>query len=268
MNKLRQLQTVLCCVAVHLPALAHPGAHETLDYLSARIDAHPNSPELFYQRGVAYLDNGLYESALQDLQRAAAMGDPQYLDYQLGMVYFRTADYAAARQCFDRYLNYRPGHPGSLRYRARVHGLQDNYPAALLDYQALFTLSGQTTPADYIAASELLLDSPLHDIDHALSVLDRGMQTLGIISQLQRPAIELEVSEGSYDNAIARLQTLAPNPPGNPFWQLEMGQLLLAAGEEQRANQHFTEAEQQLDELRKTPARVQLAQELQKLKTR
>jgi tetratricopeptide (TPR) repeat protein len=262
-----KLLAALCFVAVHPPGLAHPGAQETLEHLNGRIAADPDRWELFYQRGVSHLESGQYENARRDLEHAAALGDPRHSAYQLGVVNFRTDNYSAALACFDRYLSYQPGHSGSLRFRARLHGINQNYSAALGDYQALFERPEQTTPADYIAASELLIESPEHEIDHAIDVLDQGMVKLGVVSQLQYLAIELELNRGQYYKAIERQQSLAPNPPGNPFWQVEMGRLLLAAGEEQSANRHFLTAQQQLNELRKTPARVQLAQELQLLKT-
>ena len=77
----------------------------------------------------------------------------------------------------------------------------------------------------------------------------------------------LELIQGQYDSAISRLQSLAPAASGSPFWQLEMGQLLMAAGQTDLAYQHLANAEQQLAELRKTPARVQLSHELHALLT-
>jgi hypothetical protein len=51
----------------------------------------------------------------------------------------------------------------------------------------------------------------------------------------------------------------------NPFWQVDMGKLLPTSGEFGRVRRHLAIAAQQLSELRRTPARVQLASELQEL---
>lgn len=262
-----QLITLLCWLVAAQLAGAHPGSTATLDYLSARIAAEPENPSLYHRRGVALTHDGQYRRALADLRLAANLGDPRVVGFHLGIVHFRMNDFAAAREWFDVYLEYQPDHPGALRYRARLLGSAGDPVGALRDYRALFALPGQANPADYLAAAGLMLESSPNDIGGAIALLDLGMERLGTIVQLQHRAIELELARGYHDEAIARHRSLATGAPGDPFWQVEMGRLLLAAGQSDLAYRYFEDAGQHLADLRKTPARLQLALELRGLLT-
>ncbi len=89
----------------------------------------------------------------------------------------------------------------------------------------------------------------------------------GTIPQLQQRAMALEISHGQHKHALSRLQAEPPRAAENPFWQVEVARLLLAAGETNEAHKQLNTAQLQLAELRKTPARLQLALELQALLT-
>jgi len=256
---------LLCFQCAAQGVVAHPGSDATLEYLSARIAAEPASQSLYRQRGIAYLHEGRYQSALSNLRYAATLGDPRSVDFHLGVVYFYMSNFTAARTALDSYLEYKPGHGGSLRYRARLQAALGDYTGALKDYQALLAVPDQVNPADYLVAAKLMVESQQYGVDAAIAALDQGMKHLGPIVQLQRRAIELELVQGRYDSAIFRQQSLVANASGGPFWQFEMGQLLMSAGKADLAYPHLANAEMQLAALRKTPARLTLSQELQAL---
>ena len=253
------------CLGTAGLSVAHPGAQETLDHFSQRIAATPESQTLYFQRGVAYSHAGQYDKALADLLHAADLGDPRAIAYELGVVHFQMKDYVAATRSFDSYLEYRVGDINALRYRARSSAAQGDTESALEDYNHIFAVPGQAGPTDYVAASTLMLESPEHGMDAAIGVLDLGMEDLGIVPQLQGMAIELALNSGRYDSAINRLKNVPPSVTRSPFWQVEMGQLLIAAGRNDLAYPHLEHAQLQLAQLRKTPARVQLMEELQNL---
>ena len=244
---------------------AHPGADATLEDLSGRITASPDSPELYHRRGVAYSNAGQFDRALEDLHYAATLGDRRAMDFDLGIVHFRMANYNAARASFDSYLNYLPGHIRALRYRARLRDITGDDAGALNDYAEVLAAEDQAMAVDYLAAAKLMVDSPNHGVDAALELLDLGMNRLGPIVPLQRPAIDLEITQGRYDKAIARQQSMPGQATNNPFWHVEMGQLLIASGHFYQALKYLADAEQQLASLRRTPARVALSDELRAL---
>lgn len=244
---------------------AHPGTEATLDYLSARIAGQPDSQLLYHQRGVAYLHDGQYQNALRDLQRAATLGDPAAVGFHLGVVYRHLMEPEAARASLDAYLEYAPGHPGALLQRAELLVERGDPASALEDYRALLAAAESAGPATYLAAADLMAGSPEHGVDAAIRLLDRGMARLGPVPLLQQRAVALESGLGRYDRAIKRLEAMAPEASDNPHWRVEMGRLLLTAGREEQAYPHLATARRQLAELRTTPARVQLSQELDAL---
>jgi tetratricopeptide (TPR) repeat protein len=265
MKSLPVLLVFICCLGTTLPACAHPGTAAVLDYLSAKININPGSQSLYRQRGLAYSHDGQYEPALADLQHAATLGDPRVVAFDLGVVYFHTAQYDDAHASFDTYLAFVPGDARALRYRARLLLKTGDLDGAISDHTALLANPEQVTPADYLSVAEMMLQSPRHDVAEAIGVLDQGLNIMGPVPQLQNRAIELELSQGRHDNAISRLRSQAAQLSASPFWQLAMGRLLMDAGQTGVARKHLMEADRQLAKLRKTPARVQLSHELQAL---
>jgi len=265
---LLSIVVLFCALSAARQVGAHPGMDATLNYLSAMIADKPNSQSLYHRRGIAYLHDGQYQKALSDLEKAAALGDPRRIDFHLGILYQHTKNYDAARTCLDSYLEYKPGHIDALRHRAKLRENTGDPAGALADYLAVTGRPRQANPADYLAAAGLTVGLPQYGINDAIAILDRGMEALGAIPQLQQRAMALEVSQGHYQRAISRLRSESPGAADNPFWRVEMGRLLLMAGESDQAYRHLIAAEQQLSNLRKTPARIQLSYELHALLAR
>jgi predicted Zn-dependent protease len=97
-------------------------------------------------------------------------------------------------------------------------------------------------------------------------MLDRGMERLGVIPQLQQYAIALELERKNTAQAIDRLEALEPSLGESPGWKVDMGELLILAGRPAEASQLFDEAFAQLETLRKTVARQRLLEKLEKLR--
>ncbi len=265
MKALSILTIFIFCLGLSPGVIGHPGRDTVLEYLSDRIIIQPGNQDLYRQRGQIYTHDGQFDQALADLQHAETLGDPRVVAFDLGMVYFQTARYDEALVSFNSYLAYLPGHVKTLRYRSRLLLKTGDIDAAISDCTALLSNTTGVTPTDYLSVAELMLQSTRYDINDAIAVLDKGLDLMGPIPQLQNRAIELELTRGSPDKAISRLRSQASQLSGSPFWQLSMGRLLLTIGKTSLAHEHFTLAGQQLAVLRKTPARMQLLNELQML---
>lgn len=259
---------LLGCLCLSTLVQAHPGLPATLDHLTRMIAEEPGNPSLYHQRGVAYLHDQQYRAALSDLQYAAELGDPRMVALHLGIIQLHYKNYPMARDRFDSYLAFRPGNITALQYRARLRSETGDLEGALADYSAVIALRQPAHPVDYLSAAALMVELPAYGVEAAIALLDQGMAKLGAVPQLQLRAIELEGSIGRYDEATLRLQLSGPGASSSPFWQLEMAKLLLAAGHTERAQQHLSIAGQQLSKLRRTPARVKLADELHALLVR
>lgn len=246
-------------------ALAHPSALERVDQLDAVIRSRPGDPRPWVQRAQAHAEEGHFEEALADLQRAAALGDPTEVAFELGRVHHQMGRLPEARADFDRWLARHPGHAPALLARAQVERDLGDRAAALADYRAYFAARPRPNPGDYLAAARMLATSDGAGPGEAIAVLDEGMRRLGTVPQLQREAIALERQRGDLGAAIVRLDALRPSLGASPDWKVEMGELLLQAGRREDGLAQLEAARDQLERLRATDARRALGARLQSL---
>lgn len=241
---------------------AHPSHEQQLSLLNLQIAQFPDQQRLYIERGIAYSSDGELDPALADFNRAETLGDPLLVAFDLGVLYYRMGELQRARRYFDTTLNQLPDHSRSLEYRARIARDVGDYPAAVADFRAFFALRERPNPGHYISTAAMLAEMDLEGVDAALALLDEGMVKLGQVPQLQRYAIELERWQGNYDGAVERQQRLVAVLGDSPQWNWQMGQLLTEAGRKPQAVKYYRSAHQQLRNLRRTPARIELMQQL------
>ncbi len=257
-------------LAVGLPAVgvAHPSAQHEIEALSVSIEARPGAPQLYLRRGRAYAEDGRHDLALADYRRAEALGDPVLAAFHQGVLHHRMGKLAEARAYFDAFLARFPHHPKALEHRALLLRDAGEAEAALADFRAYFALQKRPNPGDYVSASRLLAELERKGVGPALDMLDEGMGRLGVIPQLQRPAIELSLSRGDVADAVHRLGSLEPALGESPGWKVEMAELLVRIGRAEEARAHLDAAAAKLAVLRRTAARAEVQERLLALRAR
>jgi tetratricopeptide (TPR) repeat protein len=239
--------------------------HETIELLTQQIEASPNEQRLYLERGNAYTNDGKVKEALADLRKAESLGDPDLAAFDLGVLFYRSGDYAAARAALTRSLKRFPNDPRALDYRARAAREAGDARAALADFEALFAIEREVNPAQYVSAAGLLASLPGAGVAPAIAMLDRGMRALGVIPQLQQRAIAYERERGDLAAALARHDTLAEPLARSPEWRVARAELLLAMGRREDARRELDAASGALAALRLTPARAALAAHVEQL---
>ena len=252
-------------IAASARTLAHPSMHETVAELSERIRAAPSDQALYLERGIAYSSDGKVELAFADFRKAEALGEPDRVAFDLGVLFYRTGAFAAARAALTRCLARYPAHALALDYRARAAREAGDSRAALADFEALFALVHDVNPGHYVSAADLLLALPGEGAPAALALLDRGMRQLGVIPQLQQRASTLERERGTLGAALDRHDTLAELLARSPDWRVTRAELLFAQGRAAEARSELDAASAALAELRATPARAELAAKIARL---
>ncbi len=245
--------------------MAHPGVEDRIHLLSEDIVASPNNQYLYVQRGLAYSNNAQPQLALADIKTAETLGDPLDVAFARGILLYRAGDFTAARVYFDRYLQAHPRHLASLEYRARMLRDAGVNAAALADFQQIFALKATPDPGYYISAARIMVALPEYGIDGAIALLDKRMDQVGVLSSLQRYAIELETDRQHYDAAITRMATLDKALRATPQWQVEVAQLHMQAGQPEQARGLLEQADSRLRALRSNTARVELQRTIQRL---
>ncbi len=245
--------------------------------LNQEIAQNPCSQVLHVQRGSVWSVEGHFEDALADFQMAESLGDPLAVAFELGVLFYRKGDFVTARQYFDTTLDALPDHAPSLEYRARVLRDAGEFEAATADLTHFLTLTTRPNPGHYIAAARLLQEqnaelSELSElgglgdlgdrgVEAALNMLDKGMDQLGLIPQLQQYAVNLELGRGHLEAAISRQESLRAMLGSTPQWNLRIAELLSIAGEPERSLAFCDFALTQLQTLKKTPANLRLQEQ-------
>ena len=261
----RGLAAIVLAWAAAPTVLAHPSALERVARLDSLIRSRPDDPRLYVQRAQAHAEDGHFDEALSDLRRAAALGQPVDVAYDLGVVHHRMGRLEEARADFDRWLARHPGHAPALLQRAQTLRELGDRDAALADYQAYFERHPKPNPGDYLAAARMLATPDGSDPAGALAVLDAGLRRLGTVPTLQREAIALERTRGHVTAALDRLETLRPSLGASPDWKVDRGELLLEAGRRDEGRTQLEAARAQLSSLRVTQARVALGARIEAL---
>jgi tetratricopeptide (TPR) repeat protein len=248
----------------HQGLRAHPGVEEALGYFDRQIEQSPRDQALYVQRGMVYSNDGQYQKAEADFTRAAALGDPVLVSFELGVLHYRMGDVATSRRYFDAYLQRFPDHAACLEYRARLLRDAGDHDGAIADFRRVLALEAHPNPGNYISLAEEMLESRGDEgIAGALNVLDQANAKLGLTPQIQHKAIELELRRKQPERAIERMRALEPMLGESPDWKVEMGELMLAVGRREDAQAYFRKAVDQLGSLRLTPARQQLMRRAQ-----
>lgn len=249
-------------------AAAHPGLESKLALLDPLIASNPGDPALYIARGVIYSRHGELERALEDLQRAQALGDPVSVAFELGVLYYRMGEYSRSRLLLGNWLAGHPGHSEALLYRARAASADGDPRAAAADYRTYLADAAAPNPGDYLAAARLLATEDSAGTGPALQLLDQGMKRLGIVPQLQRYAVELDIERGDVEAALQRWRLMQRALGAGPEWKVGMAELLMRAGRSAQAAVVLHDAREQLRALKPTPSRQRLLERIELLDTR
>lgn len=130
-------------------------ALEKLKVANQRTD---RTPEIDAQLARIYAQLRLYAKSIEHFKRFLNVQPSAELErFQLGMVYFDTADFPAAIKIWDGVLSHNPAHPPALFYRASARLKQDQLEEARRDLDVL--LKSVATNNLYFGRGKELLEA-------------------------------------------------------------------------------------------------------------
>jgi tetratricopeptide (TPR) repeat protein len=247
---------------------AHPGLDVALARLDGMIDANPRVQALYIRRGALLSNHGDFARALADLERAETLGDADAVAFDRGVLAYRMGNHVAARRHLGRYLAQHPQHAEALMWRARAAREDGDSSAALADFRRYFDVAKAPAPGEWLSAARLLAQRGNTGADAALALLDEALLRCGMVPQLQRYAVELELQRAATANAERRWLTLRDAFGDSPEWKVRMAELHMRVDHRHQAAQLLRQADQQLRRLKKTPARQQLRKHIAMLTAR
>jgi tetratricopeptide (TPR) repeat protein len=243
---------------------AHPGNQQKLDYINQQLTASPSSARWYLQRAKLLLEDGHYDAALADITRAEQLGEAINAALLKAQLYSRQGQTAAAISAFNRYVQHFPNDVFALQGRAEASQQVGDIQSARRDYQRVLAISLYPSPGLYLATAKLALLAG--DRDEALAIIDSATVRIGITPPLQQYAIQLEVTEQHWPEALQRLQALAPMQQKSPAWHIQQAELLIKAQRLAAAEQALAKAEQLLSRQRLTPQAAKLNKHMVQLR--
>ncbi len=270
-GRLRSVRSVLRAVLV-LSAFAlatrssqaHPGLEDALLRLNAGIAAAPANPDLYLERGELYTAHEDWIAAEANLLRAAELS-PHHprLDRARAQLALATGHAADALALINATLQRAPADPDALLVRARAQARLGQRDAAVADLNGVLSLVATPAPELFLERAALL---PPAD---AVRSLDQGVQRIGPALTLHQRALELELSLGAVDAAVARIDGLAERSERKESWLKRRGDVLARAGRLQEARASYAAALAAIaalpDWLRASPPTLKLAEELSRI---
>jgi tetratricopeptide (TPR) repeat protein len=164
----------------------------------------------------------------------------------------------------DRALVINPADAESFILRARVRAKLNDRLGAVSDLDAAVRLVAHPRPELFLERAGLFANAT-----DAIRSLDAAIARIGPVHTLQLRALELEVSAGQTDAALARLQTITAQSERKEQWLKRRGDLLVRAGRMREARAAYEAALAAIGALpawlRESPDTAQLAAELTRL---
>jgi tetratricopeptide (TPR) repeat protein len=260
--KVLQKLVVLALAGCSLCSAAHPGIVTRFEQVDELIERYPQSQPLWLKRASLSIQHGDLKSARKDLQQAAQLGDPVETAFQMGLLHFKEGEFKKSYEDFESYLKRVPGHALSYLYRAKAARAMGQFDLAIENFEIYFRQSSNPHPGEYLAAARLQVEKSPDDYGPALQLIDQAIRRLGLIPQLQRYATDLEIHRRNFAAAIERWDSAELALGSSPEWKFKAARIHTQAGQFVRAQQLILLLKDQLRELKPTPARQQLWQEI------
>jgi tetratricopeptide (TPR) repeat protein len=255
------------------PAVAHGAIHEQIAEVTQQISQDSSNARLYVRRGELQSEHGDWKAALGDYDRAGQLNpDLIIIDLARGRTLFNLGQYDSAKEALDRFLVGEPRHAEAWILRARTLAQLGQLDASVADYTyaiAHVARLGHPIPDYYMERARLTAARGRDHVLVALRGLDEGMAALGPLVTFQLYAIELELSVGRTEAALARLDSVAAQQAHRPeVWLARRGEILEYAGRTDNARAAYEQALAAIDALpprhRKTRATLELETRLRR----
>ena len=242
----RLCKTILVAVVLtNGPAtdlMGHGPLDKRIAAISHRIDDDPQNADLYFIRGNLYRVDGKPADALSDFDRALA------IDPTLNKVYYGRAlalvdqsEWSEALVAIDTYLVGHPEEAKAVYTRARILADLGHTIDAVAEMDRAIEMSVKPRPVYYIERARLLAGQT-DMLESAIRGLDEGLEELGPVVTLQWCAIDLQTEHGDYDDALERLEQVAPQYLRKELVQKRRGDILEDAGRHMEAQEAYTQS--------------------------
>lgn len=241
---------LFCCASCFINHVqAHGNLHEQIEELTAQIEEQPDNAVLYVQRGLLHRSHGTYMEAVSDLQKALTIDETLEIVYiHLSQAYLQKEVADSALLHIDHYLASDPQNPTALMTKGDAYQQLGNPDLAAVTYEEAIVLKGDKAKVqDYVSwANATAQINP----QSAIQCLEKGMQQFGLLITLQELALQLEIKNALYDNAIKRINAIMKPLQRKETWLVRKAEVYEQSQQPQAAKATYREAQKAIQQLK------------------
>jgi len=243
-------QWLAIVVLAMTPAWGHGDIDSRIEKVSRELEQRPEDAELHLQRGWLHHLHADWTASLSDYDRAEQLA-PAWAEVTLrrAKTLLAASRLPEARLEIDRHLAREPRSVDGRVTRAQIEVRMNEPLAAAADYSQAREASGRLDPDRYVEWARALAAPGVGRADEAIRVLDHAMAQLGPVPSLGLLALELEVGQRQFDQALVRIELLSRGATRRETWLERRGDVLQAAGRTEEARRAYSDAQDQLNRL-------------------
>lgn len=234
-------------VLITLPASAHESPEHDIEHLTDHIKSH-RTPQLLFQRAIAYRALGQLKNALSDLNSAVSLA-PENLTYQieLSRTYLVASKFGRALNAAEKALEL--GKTPADRAVCHVlraealHGSQQ-YKLSLAACQLAFSEIPKGEIEWFLLRSENQAKLGLHKL--RITHLKAGL-VLHRSAVLKTHWIDAIIDAGEYKTALPLIEAELADRRWKSHWQIKQARALIGLGRQLEAQKHLTAALQEIN---------------------
>ncbi len=259
--KLRAIILVLLLSAAGPCVLAHEGLHEQIREVTAAIKSDPRNAGLYFKRGELYRLHEEWGRAATDYNRAERLNPALFLvNLGRGKLFLAANQPRPALSALNRFLAQQPENREAWLTRARVFAKLKQFRAAVTDYDRV--LANDSEPDIYVERARVY--AAAGRLSEAVRSLDEGRPKSGPLVSLELAALNYELRQKLYGDALQRLERLTAAMPRRETWLARRGAVLAQAKRPCEARAAFIEALAALETMPPPRRNVRANQELEK----
>jgi tetratricopeptide (TPR) repeat protein len=218
---LRRLIAVLLVGGFCVTAFSHPAHEEHLESINLLLEQFPGKPELYLARAAILVDQGHFDEALEDLDRAEILG-LQSVEIPLtrGSVYMLTGEVDLAIENLTMAVTLQAGMPLALALRAKAYELSGQADLAIADWNDLLTIDNDSSSAIYLEAAKAAEEAG--NPGARLAIIDQGLNRWPQDSSLVLAGVETLWQQQNHEAAIERLVIQANSATARAYYWKEL----------------------------------------------
>ena len=255
---------LLCWISVGSAILGHGDPHEQVEELNALLDKNPDHVASLLERADIYRRHRHFNEALEDLNRVRLLAPSNNaVHYLTGLTLFEQGEFEKAESSLQIFISGSPNSPRGYLALAKVLTQQERHLNAAQAYELAIENESTPTPDHYLARAHAYIKAGNQYLPRALEGLEDGIALLGPLITFRRLAIEIEIDQGDYQNAIDRINMILDDVDRKESWLVKKAKVLSTIGRTDEAIQHFQLAESAIELL---PARTRTSPAIRALR--